>query len=45
MQTNTSKLTRLRQQPLPGAPFWPFLVVLWGILELAWRWRRVRARI
>ena len=40
-----SKLTRLRQQPLAGAPFWLFLLVLWGMLELAWRWRKLRARI
>ncbi len=40
-----SKLTRLRQQPLAGAPFWLFLLALWGILELAWRWRKLRARI
>jgi hypothetical protein len=45
MQTNTSKLTRLWQQPLTGALFWLILLVLWGILELAWRWRKVRARI
>ena len=21
------------------------ILVLWGVMELAWRWRRVRARI
>jgi len=40
-----SKLTRLTQQPLAKAPFWLFLLVLWGVLEVAWRWRRARARI
>ena len=40
-----SKLTRIRQQPLARAPFWLFLLVVWGVLELAWRWRRVRVRI
>jgi hypothetical protein len=45
MHTSTSKLMRLRQQPLASVLFWLLLVVLWGILELAWRWRRLRARI
>ncbi len=45
MQTNTRNLTRLGLHPLARAPFWLFLVVLWGILELAWRWRKLRARI
>jgi hypothetical protein len=45
MSDEAGKITRLRQEPLAGAPFWLLLLVLWGFLELAWRWRRVRARI
>jgi hypothetical protein len=39
------KIANLGQKPLVGAPFWLVVLVLWGALELAWRWRRVRARI
>jgi hypothetical protein len=39
------KITNLGRKPLAGAPFWLVLLVLWGVMELAWRWRRVRARI
>jgi hypothetical protein len=41
---DAGKITKLRQQPIAGAPFWIVLLVLWGLLELAWRWRKVRAR-
>jgi hypothetical protein len=37
--------TRLPNNPLAGAPFWLILLVLWGVMELAGRWRKVRARI
>jgi hypothetical protein len=40
-----ARITNLRQKPLAGAPFWLVLLALWGVMELAWRWRRVRARI
>jgi len=39
------KIMNLGQKPLVGAPFWLVILVLWGVMELAWRWRRVRARI
>jgi hypothetical protein len=39
------KITHLRQEPLAGAPFWLFLLGLWAVMEIAWRWRRVRAWI
>ena len=39
------KIANLGQKPLVGAPFWLVILVLWGVMELAWRWRRVRARI
>jgi hypothetical protein len=45
MSSEEGRITRLRQGPLAGAPFWLFLLVLWGFLELAWRVRRIRARI
>ena len=45
MQREAGRITNLRQRPLAGAPFWLVLLVLWGVMELAWRWRRVRARI
>jgi hypothetical protein len=40
-----SRITQLRQEPLAGAPFWLLLLGLWGLMEIAWRWRRVRAWI
>jgi hypothetical protein len=42
---DVGRIKDLRQKPLAGAPFWLFLLVLWGVMELAWRLRRVRARI
>jgi hypothetical protein len=45
MSNEADKIRRLRQEPLVGAPFWLLLLMLWGFLELAWRWRRIRARI
>jgi hypothetical protein len=45
MSSEEGRITRLRQGPLAGAPFWLFLLALWGFLELGWRWRRIRARI
>jgi hypothetical protein len=45
MQQEAGRATRLRNNPLAGAPFWLILLALWGVMELAWRWRRVRARI
>ena len=45
MQRDADRITRLRNKPLAGAPFWLILLALWGVMELAWRWRRVRARI
>jgi hypothetical protein len=45
VQHETGRISNLRQQPLAGAPFWLLLLALWAALELAWRWRRVRARI
>jgi hypothetical protein len=42
---DVGRIKDLPQKPLAGAPFWLFLLVLWGVMELAWRWRRVRARI
>jgi hypothetical protein len=40
--TDRAKLTR---GPLAGAPVWLVLLALWGLLEIAWRWRRARAWI
>jgi hypothetical protein len=45
MQQETGRITRLRNQPLASAPFWLVLLVFWAVMELAWRWRRVRAHI
>ena len=45
MSDEAGRITRLRQEPLAAAPFWVLLLLLWGFLELAWRWRRLRARI
>ena len=44
MQQEAGRIAKLRSQPLAGAPFWLIILVLWGVMELAWRWRRVRAR-
>jgi hypothetical protein len=44
MEDRTGRVA-LRDEPLAGAPFWLLLLALWGLLEIAWRWRRVRARI
>ena len=44
MEDNTGRVAKLRREPLVGAPFWLLLLVLWGLLEIAWRWRRRRAR-
>jgi hypothetical protein len=40
--TDRAKLTH---GPLAGAPVWLVLLALWGLLEIAWRWRRARAWI
>jgi hypothetical protein len=45
MQQEADRITRFRNQPLASAPFWLVLLVFWGVMELAWRWRRVRAHI
>ncbi len=45
MQDGSGRMKHLRRQPLARAPFWVFLLALWGVLELAWRWRRARAWI
>jgi hypothetical protein len=45
MQQDEGRLTRLRNRPIATAPFWLVLLVLWAVMELAWRWRRVRALI
>ena len=45
MDDRTGRVAKLRDEPLAGAPFWLLLLALWGLLEIAWRWRRVRARI
>jgi hypothetical protein len=45
MSQQAGRITKLRQQPIARAPFWIIILVLWGLMELAWRWRRVRARI
>jgi hypothetical protein len=45
MARDEGTITMLRSNPLVGAPFWLILLALWGVMELAWRWRRVRARI
>jgi hypothetical protein len=39
------RITRLRQEPIASAPFWLLLLGLWAVMEIAWRWRRVRAWI
>ncbi len=44
MEDGIGRVAKLRRQPLAGAPFWLLLLVLWGLLEIAWRWRRARAR-
>jgi hypothetical protein len=44
MEREEGRITRLRREPIAGAPFWLVLLVLWGVMELAWRWRRIRAR-
>jgi hypothetical protein len=44
MEDRTGRVAKLRHEPLAGAPFWLLLLVLWGLLEIAWRWRRARAR-
>jgi hypothetical protein len=38
------KIIHLRREPLAGAPFWLILLGFWAFMEIAWRWRRVRAR-
>jgi hypothetical protein len=45
VEKGTGRGAKLRHGPLAGAPFWLALLALWGLLELAWRWRRVRARL
>jgi len=45
MKQEAGRVRRLRSNPLAGAPFWVILLALWGVMELAWRWRKVRARI
>jgi hypothetical protein len=45
MPRDEDRITKLRHNPLTGAPFWLILLALWGVMELAWRCRRVRARI
>jgi hypothetical protein len=45
MQHEAGRVTRLRNNPMAGAPFWLILLALPGVMEVAWRWRRVRARI
>jgi hypothetical protein len=45
MSSEEGRISRLRQEPLAAAPFWVLLLLLWGVLELGWRWRRIRARI
>ena len=45
MQQDAGRVERFRSQPLASAPFWLLLLALWAVLEIAWRWRRVRARI
>jgi hypothetical protein len=45
MQQEAGRGSRFRNSPLAGAPFWLILLVLWGVMEIGWRWRRVRARI
>jgi hypothetical protein len=44
MEDGTGRVAKLWRQPLAGAPFWVLLLALWGFLEIAWRWRRARAR-
>jgi hypothetical protein len=44
MEQEAGRVTRLGNKPLVGAPFWLVLLVLWGVMELAWRWRRARAQ-
>ena len=44
MPNEAGRIAKLRQQPLAGAPFWIVILVLWAVMELAWRWRRARAR-
>jgi hypothetical protein len=44
MEDNRGRVAKLPRGPLAGAPFWLLLLVLWGLLEIAWRWRRARAR-
>jgi hypothetical protein len=44
MEDGTGRLAKLRNEPLAAAPFWLFLLALSGLLEIAWRWRRARAR-
>jgi hypothetical protein len=45
MEDGTGRVAKLRREPLAGAPFWVLLLALWGLLEIAWRWRRARAWI
>jgi len=45
MARDEGRITKLRSNPIASAPFWLVLLVLWGLMELAWRWRKVRARI
>jgi hypothetical protein len=45
MQNGTGRIAKLRNDPLAGAPFWLLLLGLWAGMEVAWRWRRVRAWI
>ena len=44
MEDETGRVAKLRREPLAGAPFWLLLLALWGLLEIAWRLRRARAR-
>jgi hypothetical protein len=45
MQTNTSKLMRLVQHPLPRVLFWLLIIVIYEAIQLPWRWRSLRARL
>jgi hypothetical protein len=44
MEDGTGRVAKLRREPLAGAPLWLLLLAVWGLLEIAWRWRRARAR-